>query len=86
MAFGSPGSISTASTTGRKNRETGRSEGATQWDPPAISAEPDGAATIRLSLRYAPEPGQAVLAEERVLRVSAPDWLGRLSHRLDVDL
>lgn len=59
-----------------ENRQTGQSEGATRWDAPRIDTQPDGAARIEMALHYEPNSGEVVLAEQRIIEVTAPDWLG----------
>lgn len=49
-----------------------RPEGATRWTAPEIVTAPEGAATIRLAVRYQRADGRVELTEARELRVSAP--------------
>jgi hypothetical protein len=55
-----------------ENRQTGKAEGATRWDPPAIETQPDGSAVIKLEVTYTHPSGRVDLSERRELRVSAP--------------
>ncbi|MCA8963978.1 MAG: PmoA family protein [Planctomycetes bacterium] len=66
------------------DRQTGRPVGRTTWQLTDYALRDDGTAQLVLELDYAPPDGEAVLAERRVLDVSAPaadgtfaiDWHG----------
>jgi hypothetical protein len=70
-----------------ESRQTGKSEGATGWNPPAIEVSDDGRATITLDLTYTHPSGRVDVTERRVLAVSAPaadgsyaiDWRARFT-------
>lgn len=53
-------------------RETGHAEGRTRWTPPQIETQPDGAAVVKLALRYENPAGEIVLREVRTMTFSAP--------------
>lgn len=55
-----------------EENSAGHAQGRTRWDPPAIETEPDGQATIRLTLRYVNPSGETDLTELRELHISAP--------------
>jgi len=55
-----------------ENRQTGKAEGTTRWDKPAIKTKADGSASIRLNVAYAHPSGRVDIAESRVLNISAP--------------
>jgi len=66
----------------------GRAAGITEWDAPTADLRPDFSAAFTLNLRYRPRPTKkdatpppAVLAEHRVITVSAPAADG--SYRID---
>jgi hypothetical protein len=62
-----------------ENRATGRAEGLTSWQPPAIETQPDGRATISMNLTYTHPTGRVDLSETRQIAVSAPDATGTLT-------
>jgi hypothetical protein len=70
-----------------EENSAGNAQGKTRWDPPTIEAQPDGRATIRLTLRYMNPSGETDMTEVRELQVSAPaadggfaiDWLARFT-------
>lgn len=49
-----------------------RAEGATRWSAPEIATQPDGAATIRLEVRYVRPDGHVELTETREVRIAPP--------------
>jgi Family of unknown function (DUF6807) len=55
-----------------ENRQTGRAEGKTSWSAPAIETQPDGSATIKLTVTYTNPSNRVDMTEERVLKISAP--------------
>ena len=59
-----------------ENRTTGKAEGLTSWEPPAIETQADGRASIRMALRYIHPSGRVDLTETRTLQISAPDPAG----------
>ncbi len=59
-----------------EEKQTGKSEGVTSWRDVRVTARPDFSARIGMELSYG-EPGQPpLLAERRVIAVSAPDSAG----------
>ena len=68
-----------------ENRETGRAQGATRWNPPKIDTRADGSAIIVFEVTYTHPTGRIDLTESRELKVSAPkadgsyfiDWSSR---------
>ncbi len=70
-----------------EENSAGNAQGKTRWDPPTIETQPDGRATIRLTLRYMNPSGETDMTEVRELQVSAPaadggfaiDWLARFT-------
>ena len=62
-----------------ENRETGKAEGATRWDTPAIETKHDGSAIIKFKVTYTHPSGRVDMTEQRELRVSAPQADGSYS-------
>jgi hypothetical protein len=54
-----------------ENRQTGKAEGVTRWDTPAIETKPDGSALLKLSVTYTHPSGRVDLTESRALKISA---------------
>lgn len=61
------------------NRQTGQSEGLTEWSDVEINTSDDGSATIAMKLTYRPneEGSKTVLTEARTMVLSAPDEKGQ---------
>src|SRR5688572_5508238 len=55
-----------------ENRQTGKAEGVTRWNPPVIEAKPDGSASIRLDVTYTHPSGRVDMTETRELKISTP--------------
>lgn len=55
-----------------ENRQTGKAEGATRWNTPAIETRPDGSATIKLDVTYTHPSGRVDMVEKRELKITAP--------------
>jgi len=55
-----------------ENRQTGRAQGTTRWNPPKIETKADGSATIVFEITYTHPSGRVDLTEARRLNVSAP--------------
>lgn len=55
-----------------EDRMTGKAEGATRWATPAIEANPEGRAVIKLDLTYTHPSGRVDMRESRELKISAP--------------
>lgn len=64
-----------------ENRQTGKAEGTTRWNPPVIETKPDGRASITLEVTYTHPTGRVDLTEKRELIISAPKADG--SYRID---
>jgi len=77
-----------------EDRASGRSDGLTHIRRVVADAHDDFSATLTLTLEYAPRDGSPVLAEQRVIRVSAPaadggyhiDWNADFTALADVVL
>lgn len=73
------------------DNKTGRPVGRTTWTVTGIDRYADGAAGLQLELTYAPAGGTPVLAEQRLIAVSAPqadgsftiDWDGAFTALAD---
>jgi hypothetical protein len=55
-----------------EDTNTGLAQGRTLWDPPSIQTTPNGAATIRLQLRYVAPSRHVDMTESREIVVTAP--------------
>jgi hypothetical protein len=70
-----------------ENKETGKAEGATHWDPPEIETQADGSAKISMHLRYISTNDHQMMTEQREIVFSAArkdggvtiDWTGRFT-------
>jgi len=60
-----------------ENKATGRSDGLTRWTNVRIQTRHARSARIDLDLTYEDPDGQAVLTEQRIVRISAPDSDGQ---------
>jgi hypothetical protein len=67
-----------------ENRQTGLSDGVTEWRAPLVETRPDFSARLVLDLAYHPTNGPVVLTEHRVITVSPPDPAG--AYHLDWDM
>lgn len=54
-----------------EDRQTGKAEGATRWETPAIETKPDGSVLIKLNVTYTHPSGRVDMTESRVLKISA---------------
>jgi hypothetical protein len=59
-----------------ENRQTGKAEGATRWDTPAIETKPNGSARIKLDLTYTHPSGRVDMTESRALNISTVEANG----------
>jgi hypothetical protein len=59
-----------------ENRTSGKAEGLTSWRAPVIQTQPDGRASVSMTLTYTHPSGRVDLTEVRTLQVSAPDAQG----------
>lgn len=59
-----------------EDRQTGKAEGATRWEPPAIETKPDGSALIKLNVTYTHPSGRVDMTESRVFKISAVETDG----------
>ena len=76
-----------------EDRQTGRSEGATELIDSQLSPHADGSATLKFSLSYHPWPAPALLTEQRTIEISAPSngcyeikWLAEFTAVTNVTL
>lgn len=51
----------------------GKAQGRTRWEPPSITTQPDGSATIHMNLSYIHPSGKTLLTEQRELLISKPN-------------
>jgi type 1 glutamine amidotransferase len=77
-----------------QSRDTGRSDGTTQWPSVKVNAYPDLSALIEMEVAYRVDKGDPVLREQRRIRVSRPgsdgsyflDWTMTFTAAQDVVL
>ncbi|MCC7475778.1 MAG: PmoA family protein [Pirellulales bacterium] len=62
------------------NRQTGRPDGRTRWEPPLLETKGDGSAQVRMRLSYGPAGREeSLLTEDRQIDLGAPDAEGNFS-------
>jgi hypothetical protein len=59
-----------------EDRTSGKAQGATRWEAPVITTEPDGRAALAMTVTYTHPSGRVDMTETRTIGVSAPDAAG----------